>query len=58
MPWDASNAISKTKVANTPKKQKQWAATANSVLQRTGDEASAIKIANAAVHRAGRYRRP
>jgi len=54
MPWFPKDAIRKTKKANTPKKKKQWAATANNVLKRTGDEGLAIKIADAAIHKAER----
>ena len=58
MPWTSVNATMKTKAADTPKKQKAWAATANNVLQRTGDDATAIKIANSVVNRmGGRYKR-
>lgn len=49
MPWKPGDASSKTKKANTPATKRQWADTADSVLKKTGDEASAIKIANAAV---------
>ena len=51
MPWSDKDATAKTKKANTPAKKKQWAATANSVLSKTGDDATAVKIANAAVKR-------
>jgi len=50
-PWTLKDAIGKTKKASTPAKKKQWAATANAVLKKTGDDAKAIKIANAAVKR-------
>lgn len=49
MPWKPSEATGKTKKASTPAKKKQWAATANAILKKTGDDATAIKIANAAV---------
>ncbi len=49
MPWDAKDAKGKTKKADTPAKGKQWAATANAVLDKDGDEGKAIRIANAAV---------
>jgi hypothetical protein len=49
MPWTPKDASGKTKKASTPAKQKQWSGTANAVLKKSGDEASAIKIANAAV---------
>lgn len=53
MPWDASDAEAHTKKASTPKKQRQWSAVANSVLERTGDDARAIRSANAVVGGAG-----
>ncbi|MCE5309621.1 MAG: hypothetical protein LLG20_18460 [Acidobacteriales bacterium] len=46
MPWTAAEAAAKTHKANTPAKRKAWAAQANAILARTGDEAMAIKIAN------------
>jgi len=50
MPWKSNDGPSRhTKKANTPAKKKQWASTANSVLEKTGDEATAIKVANSAV---------
>lgn len=49
MPWTPKDASGKTHKANTPAKKKQWAATANSVLSESGDDAKAIRIANAAV---------
>jgi hypothetical protein len=45
VPWQPSEA--KTRKADTPAKRKKWAATANAILARTGDEVMAIKIANA-----------
>lgn len=47
MPWKASDATKHTKKADTPSKQSAWAKTANSVLKESGDEAKAIRIANA-----------
>lgn len=49
MPWKPSDADKHTKKANTPAEKKQWAATANSVLKDTGNEARAIRAANAAI---------
>lgn len=51
MPWTADEAQSHTGKANTAKRRRMWAATANSVLKSTGDEGRAIRAANAAVHR-------
>lgn len=49
MPWSPSDASSKTRKANTPKKQRQWSDVANSVLDRTGDDAQAIRTANGVI---------
>lgn len=49
MPWKASDADKHTKKADTPSKRSSWAKTANSVLKESGDEAKAIRIANASV---------
>ncbi len=51
MPWTPADASSKTKKADTPKKQRQWRDVANSTLARTGDDARAIREANAVVGR-------
>lgn len=53
MPWNSADASSKTHKANSPKKQAKWAAVANAVLEKTGDDASAIRIANAQMNRYG-----
>jgi hypothetical protein len=49
MPWTPKDAYKHNKAANTPGAQAQWAAVANSVLNKTGDEAQAIREANAAI---------
>ncbi len=49
MPWDMTEAERHTKKASTPATQKQWSATADAVLAKTGDDGQAIRIANAAV---------
>lgn len=49
MPWTMESAIKHTKRAKSGATKKQWAATANAVLKKTGDEAKAVRIANAAV---------
>lgn len=49
MPWKMSDATDFTKKADTPAKQRQFAAVANKVLEETGDDARAIRTANAAV---------
>lgn len=49
MPWTSRDAYRHTKKANSPSKQRQWAHVANSILESSGDEARAIREANAAV---------
>lgn len=49
MPWTPSDAKSKTKKASSPAKSRKWAGVANAVLKKSGDDAKAIRIANAAV---------
>jgi len=49
MPWSAADAQKHTKMADTPKKRRKWAAVANQVLAETGDEGAAVRAANAAV---------
>lgn len=53
MPWTPRDAYRHTKTASTPLLQRQWAHVANSALERTGDEARAIREANAVVARGG-----
>jgi hypothetical protein len=48
MPWDRADATRFSKKAKG--KEGKWARTANAVLKQTGDDAKAIKLANAAVH--------
>jgi len=48
MPWKKEQAKQHNKKA-VAKKGEQWAATANAVLEKTGDDAKAIRIANAAI---------
>lgn len=54
MPWTMRDAPAHTRKASTPAKKRQWSTVANSVLEKTGDDAKAIKIANAAVKKRGR----
>ena len=49
MPWSSSEAHAKTHKARSPHAKRVWAKIANSVLQRTGNDASAIKIANSVI---------
>jgi len=57
MPWKPGDASRKTKKAKSPKSKRQWAATANAVLEKTGDEGKAVKIANSVVKKSARNRR-
>jgi uncharacterized protein YdaT len=54
MPWTARDAYRHTKKASTPGAQSKWAKTANSVLEQSGDEAKAIRIANSVVENASK----
>lgn len=47
MPWTATDA-KKFKRDISPQQQDRWAAIANRVLSKTGDEGKAVKSANAA----------
>jgi hypothetical protein len=51
MPWSPSDAQAKTKKADNPTAQRQWAEVANGVLAKTGDEGRAVREANAVVAR-------
>lgn len=49
MPFTASDAANHTKQAVTNDEKKFWAARANAALGATGDDVTAVKIANAAL---------
>jgi hypothetical protein len=49
MPWTAADAERHTHLADTPTKKRQWAHVANATLERTGNDARAVRAANAAV---------
>jgi hypothetical protein len=51
MPWKPSDASGKTKKASSPVAKRQWSDVANKILKATGNEASAIRQANAVVAR-------
>ncbi len=57
MPWTSDDAPRHTRKADTEHLRRLWAEVANSVLADTGDEARAIRSANAAVARAARSAR-
>ena len=48
-PWTSRDARRHTHKANTAGKKRQFAKVANKVLDESGDEGKAIRIANAAV---------
>lgn len=52
MPWTPGQAAKHTKKADTPKLKRQWRDVADGELKRTGDDATAIRAANAVVARA------
>ena len=49
MPWIPSDAPKHNRSVKSPKRKRQWRDVANSILERTGDDARAIRGANAAV---------
>lgn len=51
MPWTSKDVSGKTKKAKSPKAKRQWTKIANSVLNKTGDDARAIREANAVAAR-------
>ena len=51
MPWNPEDAKRHTGLASTPRLQSMWSQIANQQLEDHGDEARAIREANAAVHR-------
>lgn len=55
MPWTPRDAYRHTKKASTPNTQRQWAHVANSILESSGDEARAIREANAVIARGGNH---
>lgn len=49
MPWTSSDAKRFTKKASTKSQSQEWSKTANAVLDKTGDDSTAIKVANSQV---------
>jgi hypothetical protein len=49
MPWVPKDARRHTRKAKTPAQRDRWAAIANAILHKTGDEGLAIRIANSHV---------
>jgi hypothetical protein len=58
MPWLMSSASKHTKKADTPQKAHQWRSVANRVLNESGDEGKAIRIASAAVKKKKKKKTP
>lgn len=56
MPWTPADASKKDSKANTPVKRSQWRDVANSVLEKTGDEARAVRTANGVIKKRGSVR--
>jgi hypothetical protein len=52
MPWTARDVSRHNKGVKSSKRKRQWRDTANSILKRTGDDARAIRGANAVVKKA------
>ncbi|MEK6591525.1 MAG: hypothetical protein AABZ67_00450 [Pseudomonadota bacterium] len=52
MPWKPNEAKRFTKKADTPKRKRQFAKVANSMLKRGQSEGSAVRAGNAAVKKA------
>lgn len=52
MPWAPKDSARFTKRAKSPKRKRQWAEVADSMLKRTGDEGAAIRAANGVVKKA------
>lgn len=51
MPWTPDDSARHTRMADTPNRQRMWADVANRELTDHGDDARAIRAANAVVHR-------
>lgn len=57
MPWSAKDATKHTKKARSPKAKRQFAAVANAVLAKTGDEGRAVRAGNSAVAKRSKRRK-
>lgn len=56
MPWEPKDAAKHTKAAVSDSQKKKWAAIANSVLAKDGDEGKAIRIANSRIRMSKPYK--
>lgn len=51
MPWQPEDAPAHNALASTPRRQTLWSNVANEERRKTGNDAQAIKMANAALDR-------
>ena len=51
MPWLANDAAGHDKKADTSKKKDVWTRVANKTLKKTGNDARAIRVANAVIRK-------
>lgn len=56
MPWSSSDSKSKTKLASTPKAQREWKDIANSALSRGASDKSAIMQASGVLKKRSKLR--
>jgi hypothetical protein len=56
VPWTTQDVGKKNSKVKSAKRRKQWVDVANSVLKRTGDDATAIKEANGVAKKMARKR--
>ena len=49
VPWTPKQATKHNHSVKSPKRKRQWSSVANSILEKTGDDARAIRGANSAV---------
>jgi hypothetical protein len=54
MPWTSAEAVMHTKKASSPKKKQVWSEVANKQLDKSGDDASAVRVANYVVKGMGK----
>jgi hypothetical protein len=54
MPWTSAEAVKHTKKASSSKKKQIWSEVANKQLDKSGDDASAVRVANYVVKGMGK----
>ena len=54
MPWTPKEAVKHNRSVKSSKRKRQWSKVANAILEKTGDDARAIRGANSAVKKAKR----